>query len=234
MASQVQYSMVSTWPKNRSKYMVFLTIRQCSVEISGLVADLSFLLVNTPVPVSTLRYGLARWTQWRYLAVMPAGGYRLTAKSRHFLKVLDRFKPETTASWRLDIDRWRKLEKPIKNESGNWLSQVQLIKALEPLKLHRPGTPRKGKAGRPRLFNTCLVCGSKYRLDIPECPLCRMKAERAARVQQATLSPRPVVIKSEATVCRCPKCDGLCQFIAGSWVCPRCQITVWSTGMQGI
>jgi hypothetical protein len=230
---QVQFVMRSRWVRNRSKFMVFYTIREGSVEHTNLCANLLFILFNAPVPTATLRCSLAKWVAWKYLIEMPNGGYALTSKGRSFLRFMEGHYQFITDDWYQDLAIWRSIPKDtLKDAGGNWLPQPKFIKAIEAMKWHRMGTKRLGThAGRPAVYNHCSKCHASYGLDIPECPLCRMNAERAARVPQATLSPRPVVIKSEATVCRCPKCDGLCQFIAGSWVCPSCQVTVWSTGM---
>jgi hypothetical protein len=231
---QVQYCMRSRWVRNRSKFMTFATISDGSQQHSNLVIDSVFILFNAPVPAATLRCSLSKWLSWRYLVQIDRG-YSLTGKGYSFMFFMNTHCPGIVQDWRRDLELWRQLPKDrCRTPDGTaWLPSKELIIQLEMLKPHRVGSPRKGTgAGRPRLSNTCLVCGSKYRLDIETCPICRLRAERATRMQQVTPAQVPPELKPAVKLIeqQCPTCDGPTERVRLGWYCPKCDITIFSTG----
>jgi hypothetical protein len=239
---QVQYVMRSRWVRNRSKYMIFHTIREGAVEHTNLCANLLFLLFNAPTPTATLRCSLVKWVAWKYLVEMPNGGYALTSKGRSFLRFMEKKHQFITDDWYKDLVAWRSVPKDnLKDVNGNWLPQAKFIKAIEAMRWHRMGTKRRGtRAGRPALYNHCPVCHASYALSIPQCPLCRIKAEQAARMpsaatEQAATMPAPatpaIITRNYVPITppECPRCHCLLSrgVVGKEWICGKCYITVW-------
>jgi hypothetical protein len=165
---------------------------------------------------------------------MPNGGYGLTSKGRSFLVFMENHYQFITDDWYRDLCTWRSIPKDnLKDTEGNWLPQPKFIKAIEAMKWHRLGTKRQGShAGRPALYKHCPLCHGIYGLDITECPLCRIKAEQAARAQQGTPVQAPPELKPAVKLIeqQCPTCDGPTERVRLGWYCQKCDITLFSTG----
>jgi hypothetical protein len=187
--SQVEnkkFKAASHWLRNRSKYMVLRQIDSgFQPKAGGFVATLPYILINVPVPLKTLQASLPKWVKWKYIQRRPNGAYSITGKGLHFLLLMDTHYRFIVNEWLQDIDNWRAISKDCaKTPDGKlWLPYTEFIRALDNLLEHRIGTSRCGTgAGRPQKYQHCLVCKGKYPVFLPECPECKQKAERAARI----------------------------------------------------
>jgi hypothetical protein len=225
---QVQFVPRSKWIKNRSKFQTFATIQEGSVQHPGLAIDLTFLLLNSPVPVSTLRWSLYWWKSWKYL-YFSDDGYHLEKKGLLFIQHMEAKYSFMTDSWYADMSTWRSISRDAcRTPDGQLLPRSKFIKTVEALKLHRQGSPRP-RAGRPALSNHCPVCHCSYRLEIKECPVCRDRAARAARAASTTMSVPPSKLQQPEAVSvpmpRCPRCHKVLGMGIHQWYCQSCDIS---------
>lgn len=123
-----------SYPWNRSKYLVLVTVYQRGSRTPALLWD---LLVYSGVAWNSVYNGLTKWKRWRYLSEYK-GHYRLGVKGRAFISKMGEHLPGVVKCWLAEQKDWRSRLPP--REHLETLTMGQLRLTLENLREHRVGS----------------------------------------------------------------------------------------------
>lgn len=135
-----------SWPKNRSKFLALVTVRELQVQFhgnGGKPITLEAVYRDSSVPYHGLICGLPKWVKWKYLikgkgikSRIPE--YRVTLKGKQFIAKLHKIIPLDVSDWLKERREWCRIRPDLPPETP----RPELIRAFESLRVHRTVTRR--------------------------------------------------------------------------------------------